>query len=89
VIGDNNQFTVSSYTYDAAGNVLNDGVNIGCGSNGYTWNAEEQMTCAAGATYTYDGDGVRVEKTGGDSTPTTLLGRWDAGRKQYQRHAYQ
>jgi RHS repeat-associated protein len=76
VIGDNNQFTVSSYTYDAAGNVLNDGVNIGCGSNGYTWNAEEQMTCAAGATYTYDGDGVRVEKTGGDSTPTLY---WGAG----------
>lgn len=60
--------------YDAAGNVLNDGINYGCGTNAYAWNAEGQMTCAAGANYTYDGDGVRVEKTGGDATPTLYWG---------------
>lgn len=76
VIGDNNRFTVNGYGYDAAGNVLSDGITIGCGSYGYTWNAEEQMTCAAGSTYTYDGDGIRVEKAGGNATPTMY---WGAG----------
>jgi len=76
VIGDNNRFTVNGYGYDAAGNVLNDGITTGCGTYGYTWNAEEQMTCAAGSTYTYDGDGIRVEKTGGNATPTMY---WGAG----------
>jgi uncharacterized protein RhaS with RHS repeats len=40
------------------------------------WNAEEEITCALGASYTYDGDGIRVEKTGGTSTPTMY---WGAG----------
>jgi RHS repeat-associated protein len=69
-----NQFTLLGYSYDAAGNVLTDGINSGCGTNAYTWNAEEQMTCAAGSTYTYDGDGIRVEKTGGSATPTLYWG---------------
>jgi RHS repeat-associated protein len=54
--------------------VLTDGINTGCGSVGYAWNAEEQMTCAAGSSYTYDGDGIRVEKAGGDATPTLYWG---------------
>jgi len=32
------------------------------------------MSCAAGSAYTYDGDGSRVEKTGGGATPTLY---WD------------
>jgi len=48
--------------------------NTSCGGTTYTWDAEEQMTCALGATYTYDGDGVRVEKNGGDATPTIYWG---------------
>ena len=72
-----NQFTASGYTYDAAGNVLADGSGITtCGGNAYTWNAEEQMSCAAGATYLYDGDGIRVGKSGGAASPTLY---WGAG----------
>ena len=72
-----NQFTSSGYTYDAAGNVLADGSGITtCGGNAYTWNAEEQMSCAAGATYLYDGDGIRVGKSGGAASPTLY---WGAG----------
>jgi len=76
VPGVNNRFTVSGFGYDAAGNVLNDGITTGFGTYGYTRNAEEQMTCAAGSTYTYDGDGIRVQKTGGNATPAMY---WGAG----------
>jgi RHS repeat-associated protein len=72
-----NQFTANGYTYDAAGNVLADGSGItSCGGTAYTWNAEEQMSCAAGATYLYDGDGIRVGKSGGAASPTLY---WGAG----------
>ena len=53
----NNQ--LSGYSYDASGNMLNDGVNT------YTYDAENQITTVAGVTYTYDGDGDRVEKSNG------------------------
>jgi RHS repeat-associated protein len=53
----NNQ--VPTYTYDAAGNVLNDNFNI------YQWNAESEIKNAAGVNYTYDGDGDRIEKSNG------------------------
>lgn len=52
----NNQF--SGYSYDASGNILND-------ANSYSWNAESEITSAAGVTYTYDGDGNRVAKSNG------------------------
>jgi len=72
-----NQFTLGGYTYDAVGNVLTDGSgNTSCSGATYTWNAEEEIICALGASYTYDGDGIRVQKTGGDSTPTIY---WGAG----------
>ena len=35
------------------------------GSIGYTYNAENQLTSTEGVTYTYDGDGKRVEKSSG------------------------
>jgi RHS repeat-associated protein len=35
------------------------------GRNTYTWNSEDQLKTAAGVTYTYDGDGHRVEKSNG------------------------
>jgi RHS repeat-associated protein len=70
-----NQFTLLGYGYDAAGNVLQDGSgNTSCSGNAYTWNSEEQLTCALGASYTYDGDGARVEKTGGGATATLYWG---------------
>ncbi len=75
VVNGSNQFTLNGYSYDAAGNVLADGSgSTACAGNAYAWNAEEEMTCALGASYTYDGDGIRVKKTGGSSTPTLYWG---------------
>ena len=53
----NNQMT--TFSYDGVGNVLNDT------HNSYTWNDESQLKTAAGVTYTYDGDGERVQKSSG------------------------
>jgi RHS repeat-associated protein len=52
--------TGSTFTYDAAGNLTADPVN-----SSYTYNAEGELTSAAGVTYTYDGDGDRVQKSSG------------------------
>ncbi|MFL6436911.1 MAG: RHS repeat-associated core domain-containing protein [Terriglobales bacterium] len=51
---------LSGYSYDAAGDLLNDGL-------GHTlvYNAENRIGSAAGVTYTYDGDGNRVNKSSG------------------------
>jgi len=56
-INANNQITNAGFSYDPVGNVLTDG------SFTYTWNAESQMKTVAGVTYTYDGDGRRVQKS--------------------------
>src|SRR2546427_6893422 len=48
-------------SYDAAGNLLNDG------STAYTFDAENRISTAGGIIYGYDGDGKRVAK----STSTT------------------
>src|SRR5208282_5193883 len=55
----NNQLSSTGFSYDAAGNMLTDNVNT------YAWNAESEMKSAAGVTYTYDGDGNRLEKSSG------------------------
>jgi RHS repeat-associated protein len=60
-----NQFTLLGYGYDAAGNVLTDGLSSGCSGYGYSWNAEEMASCANGVTYTYNGDLERVKKSNG------------------------
>ena len=49
---------LSGFSYDAAGNTLNDGVNP------YLWNAESQLKTGNGVNYLYDGDGRRVAKVG-------------------------
>jgi RHS repeat-associated protein len=54
-----NQFTTTGFSYDASGNVLADGTNT------YAWNAESQIKTATGVSYTYDGDGDRVQKSNG------------------------
>jgi RHS repeat-associated protein len=51
---------VSGYTYDSAGNLIND--NAG---HTYTYSAENQLVTAGGVTYAYDGDGKRAQKSGG------------------------
>jgi RHS repeat-associated protein len=57
VANSNNQ--ISSFSYDTSGNILNDT------HNSYTWNAESEIKTAAGVTYTYDGDGNRLQKSSG------------------------
>jgi RHS repeat-associated protein len=61
----------TSFTYDAAGDMTYDGRNY------YAFNGEGELasvTSASGTTYTYDGDGNRVQKatTGTPSTPYKL-----------------
>jgi RHS repeat-associated protein len=63
-VGNSNQLPSSSgFTYDAAGNLM------ASGTGNYVYNAEHQMTSATvgslTTTYSYDGDGKRVEKSGG------------------------
>jgi len=58
-VSTNNQITNTGFSYDAAGNELSDG------SLTYSWDAESQMKTAAGVTYTYNGDGRRVQKSNG------------------------
>jgi RHS repeat-associated protein len=50
----NNQ--ISTNAYDAAGNTT---------TGGYIYDAENRLSSAGGVTYTYDGDGKRVEKSSG------------------------
>lgn len=58
--GTNNQLT--GLSYDAAGNVTNDGIG-----NTPTYDAENRIVTDAGFTYSYDGDGMRTEKSNGSS----------------------
>lgn len=57
---------ISGYCYDSAGNMLDPGsCPTGSNPHAYTYNAENQLTSAGGMTYTYDGDGKRVQKSNG------------------------
>ena len=50
---------ISAFAYDSRGNALGDG------SFSYTYDAESQITSAAGVTYGYDARGRRVSKSSG------------------------
>ncbi len=54
-----NRITNPGVSYDTPGNELGDGINS------YSYDAENHLTAAAGVTYTYDGDGNRVQKSNG------------------------
>jgi RHS repeat-associated protein len=56
---------ISGYCYDPAGNMLDQTACPTSGSHAYAYNAENQLTSAAGVTYSYDGDGKRVQKFNG------------------------
>lgn len=58
-VASNNQIMTSGFGYDGSGNLSSDGLN------NYVWNAESEVKSVAGFTYTYDGDGNRLEKSGG------------------------
>ncbi len=61
-VGTNNR--LSGYTYDPAGNLLNDGFHQ------YAYDAESRISSvdSTGATYVYDADGNRVRKAAGSSS---------------------
>jgi len=54
-----NRIDPPGFAYDNAGDMTTENATT------YTFNAEEQITVAAGVTYTYDGDGLRVKKSNG------------------------
>ena len=56
-----NRISTSGYVYDTAGNMT---AAPPTGTT-YNYNAENQLTATAGLTYTYDGDGKRVQKSNG------------------------
>jgi RHS repeat-associated protein len=57
-----NNNRIDGYSYDAAGNILNDSFHS------YTYDAENRIiTVDGGMIYTYDAEGRRVNKTGGAS----------------------
>ena len=55
----NNQITSSGFSYDASGNMTNDG------NYTYLYDAEGRITSGGGVAYTYDGSGIRVKKSNG------------------------
>jgi RHS repeat-associated protein len=55
---------IGGYCYDAGGNLLDQGA-CPSGAHAYAYNAENELTSAGGVTYTYDGDGKRVQKSNG------------------------
>jgi RHS repeat-associated protein len=67
--GNNNR--MDSYSYDAAGNLLNDG------SHGYQYDAENRIVSVDGGatTYIYDAEGRRFSKTTGGITEATTYDR--------------
>jgi RHS repeat-associated protein len=59
----NNRITTAGFTYDSAGNLLNDGIHA------YTYDAEGKIkTVDAATAYVYDGEGHRVRKYVGENT---------------------
>jgi RHS repeat-associated protein len=67
-----NRINTSGYGYDVGGNMTNDA------SNTLAYNAENQVTSATNGsgsgTYTYDADGLRVEKVSGTTTDSVYSG---------------
>jgi YD repeat-containing protein len=57
-----NRISGAPYAYDANGNLIQDGLNA------LTYDAENRVVAAAGATYSYDGAGLRVKKVAGGNT---------------------
>jgi RHS repeat-associated protein len=66
-----NHINSSGYGYDASGNMTNDGYNT------LVYDAENRVTSAtnsgASGTYTYDGNGLRVEKVSSSTTTVYIF----------------
>jgi RHS repeat-associated protein len=57
-----NRITGAPYSYDASGNMTNDGLN----ALGY--DAENRIVTSSGSSYSYDGKSLRVQKVSGGTT---------------------
>jgi RHS repeat-associated protein len=69
-----NNNRMDGYSYDAAGNLLNDG------THNYTYDAENRLIMVDNgttATYTYDADGHRIHRTGVTSNSCDSTGKQD------------
>ena len=62
-----NQIDNQGFTYDANGNLTSDGVNT------YTWDRANRLTGMGGLTYTYDGAGNRISQSNGVDVTQYLL----------------
>ena len=60
---------ISGYSYDAAGNLLANGLG-----NTFTWDANEMISSSNGTNYYYDAEGERVGKSGSAPTDTVYFG---------------
>ncbi|HIT33990.1 MAG TPA: DNRLRE domain-containing protein, partial [Candidatus Faecousia intestinigallinarum] len=82
-----------SYTYDAAGNILTQQDALGSNSWSYTYDAQNQLTQAAGSgktyAYTYDGAGNLLTASDGNATHTYTYGDpdWKDLLTAYDGHA--
>jgi RHS repeat-associated protein len=67
----NNQITTAGYSYDASGNLTDDGINT------IVYDAKNRETNTSGSlgsgTYAYDGNGLRVQKISGSTTTVYLF----------------
>jgi RHS repeat-associated protein len=66
---------ISGWNYDAAGNLLTDGL----GSN-YVYDGEGKIKSGAGVTYIYTAEGQRAEKSGSPAVDTIYFGGHPIGR---------
>ncbi len=81
----NNQPT--GYTFDPSGNMLVE--PISASNNNMTYDGENRMTALSGnatASYTYDGNGLRVVKSAGGTTTVSIYFRivGDRGIRQWR-----
>jgi hypothetical protein len=64
----NNGFpNTTNYTYNAANQLTNDGVNA------YTWDRANRLLSDNGLVYTYDGLGRRFQQVAGGSVTTSVV----------------
>ena len=62
-----NRITDPGYSYDANGNMTNDGLNA------LAYDAENRLVTSGGSTYSYDGNSLRAKKVSGGSTTVYIF----------------
>ena len=80
--GSKNQLSTCGFSYDAAGNLTETGLNVS-----YVFDAENRIIATSGLSYIYDGDGNRVEKCteGGLTRPMLHRSDWHTVLERHRR----